>query len=252
MDPSATPTGSTERPLTMSTAMATLGRYHDYLWAKVAPWLGDRVLEIGVGFGQYTRRMLGEGRHVLAGDIEAGHLDDLRASTPSPNLRTVRLDLEAPGEARSLCAAFAPDAIVMLNVLEHIQADGQALGFMREIAAPSGRIVLIVPALSWLYNGLDREAGHHRRYSRSSIRTVLASAGWEVEVSRYINLPGVPGWVAAGWMGRAGRSGTELNAPSTNWLLRTYDRFFVGLSGLTDPLFAPACGLSVLAVARKR
>lgn len=252
MDPSTTPPGPTERPLTMSTAMAGLSRYHGYLWAEVAPWLGGRVLEIGVGFGQYTRRMLGEGRRVLACDIEPGHLDALRASTPSSNLQTVRLDLEAPGPAQPLCAAFAPDAIVMLNVLEHIQTHEQALAFLNEIAAPSGRIILIVPALPRLYNGLDREAGHHRRYTRSSVRSVLASAGWQVEATRYLNLPGVAGWIVAGWLGKAGRAGTELNAPSTNWLLRTYDRFFVGLSGLTDPLFARACGLSVLAVAQKR
>lgn len=231
--------------------MASLGRYHAYLWANVAPWLGGRVLEIGVGFGQYTRRMLDEGRRVLACDVEAGHLESLRASTRSANLQTGRLDLEAPEEARALCADFAPDTVVMLNVLEHIGSHEQALAFLREITAPSGRIVLIVPALSWLYNGLDREAGHYRRYSRASVARTLRAAGWEVQVSRYINLPGVPGWIAAGWLGRTGRSGNELNAPSTNWLLRTYDRFFVGVSELTDPAFSRICGLSVLAVAKK-
>ena len=96
------------------------------------------------------------------------------------------------------------------------------------------------------------EAGHHRRYSRASMRGALEAAGWEVRMNRYLNLPGVAGWLAAGWLGRAGRSGTELNAPSTNWLLRTYDRFFVGLSGLTDPVFSRCAGLTVLAVAEKR
>src|SRR5579871_4367514 len=154
MDPSTTLPGPTERPLTMSTAMAGLSRYHGYLWAQVAPWLGGRVLEIGVGFGQYTRRMLDEGRHVLACDVEAAHLESLRASTPSASLQTGRLDLEQPEESRALCAGFAPDTVVMLNVLEHIGSHEQALAFLREIAAPSARIVLVVPALSWLYNGL--------------------------------------------------------------------------------------------------
>jgi len=245
------PTHATALPPTMSSAMASVTRYHEYLWSFVQPWLGRRVMEIGVGFGQYTRRMLEERRNVLGCDLDARHLEELRASTPSQLLGTLRLDLEKPEASRVASAAFAPDTVVLLNVLEHIGAHVEALSFLREIAAPGARIVLIVPALAALHNGLDREAGHHRRYSRSSLELVLGSTGWSLVKTRYINLPGVPGWMAAGWLSRASRSGTELNASSTNWLLRFYDRFFVGLSRITDPLAGRVAGLSVLAVARK-
>jgi len=241
-----------ELPLTMSSAMASVTRYHEYLWSFVEPLLGQRVMEIGVGFGQYTRRMLAEGRSVLGCDLDAGHLQELQASTPSSRLETVRLDLESPETARADATGFAPDTIILLNVLEHIRTDREALQFLREVSAPRGRIVLIVPALTALYNGLDREAGHHRRYSRSTLASALVAAGWDIESTRYINLPGVPGWLVAGWLSRASRSATDLNAPSTNWLLRFYDRFFVGLSRLTDLYAAKFIGLSVLAVARKR
>jgi len=236
---------------TMSSAMSSISRYHDYLWSYVEPWLGQRVMEIGVGYGQYTRRMVSERRRVLGCDLDAGHLGRLRDSVASPMLETLHLDLGQPEPARAACAAFAPDSIVLLNVLEHIRPHGQALGFLREIAAPGGRIVIIVPALGLLSNGLDREAGHHRRYSRASLARELGMAGWEMAATRYINLPGIPGWIVAGWLGRAGRSATELDAPSTNWLLRFYDRFFVGLSRMTDPLASRLAGLSIVAVARK-
>jgi SAM-dependent methyltransferase len=245
------PEGEAELPLTMSTAMESVIRYHDYLWSKVSPHLGSRVMEIGVGFGQYSRRMLAEGRRVLGCDLDEGHLRGLRDSAASPNLETLVLDLESPGAARAAAAAFAPDTVVLLNVLEHVRGHEGALGFLREVAAPGAAIVLIVPAFGSLANGLDREAGHLRRYSRASLARALASADWEVASSRYINLPGIPGWVLAGWLSRASRSATDLNAPSTNWLLRLYDRFFVRLSRLTDPAAARLGGLSVLAVARK-
>jgi SAM-dependent methyltransferase len=238
-------------PPTMSSAMASVTRYHDYLWTFVRPWLGQRVMEVGVGFGQYTRRMIAEQRRVLGCDLDAGHLEALRSSDPTPLLETQRLDLEDPETSRAASTVFAPDTIILLNVLEHIRADEQALIFLREVAGPGARIVLIVPALEALRNGLDREAGHHRRYSRASLSGALRQAGWEIVTTRYINLPGVPGWLVAGWLTRASRSATELNAPSTNWLLRLYDRFFVGLSRLTDPIAAGVAGLSVLAVAKK-
>ena len=245
------PAHTNELPLTMSSAMASATRYHEYLWSFVEPWLGQRVMEIGVGFGQYTRRMLAGQRRVLGCDLDTGHLQELRASTPSPFLETQRLDLESPEAARATGVAFAPDTIILLNVLEHIRPHEEALRFLHEIAAPTGRIILIVPALAALHNGLDREAGHHRRYSRATLSKVLDAAGWKVETTRYINLPGVPGWMVAGWLGRVSRSTTELNAPSTNWLLRFYDRFFVGLSRFTDPFAAKFTGLSVLAVAKR-
>jgi SAM-dependent methyltransferase len=243
--------GGTALPLTMSSAMSSITRYHEYLWSHVQPFLGSRVMEIGVGFGQYTRRMLDENRRVLGCDLDEVHLRELRDSTPSPLLETQALDLEKPEGARTTAATFAPDTVILLNVLEHVKAQGEALGFLREIAAPGGRIVVIVPALGALHNGLDREAGHHRRYSRTGLARTLEVGGWEVASSRYINLPGIPGWVLAGWLSRATRSATDLNAPSTNWLLRFYDRFFVGVSRFTDPLASRVAGLSVLAVARK-
>lgn len=245
------PSEGPELAPTMSSAMSSITRYHEYLWSFVEPWLGQRVMEIGVGFGQYTRRMLAGRRRVLACDLDAAHLGQLRGAVDSPLLETMRLDLENPEPARAPCAAFAPDTIVLLNVLEHIRLQGQALAFLRDVAAPGGRVVLIVPALEALTNDLDREAGHQRRYSRASLARELGDAGWEAAATRCINLPGVPGWIVAGWIGRAGGRSTALDAASTNWLLRFYDRFFVGLSRLTDPVAARLAGLSIVALARK-
>lgn len=247
--PGEGPRGAALAP-TMSSAMAGVTRYHEYLWSHVRPRLGARVMEIGVGYGQYTRRMIGEGRRVLGCDLDPGHLDDLQRASASPLLLTLRLDLEDPAGAREVAAAFRPDTVVLLNVLEHIGAHELALAFLREVAAPGAALVLIVPAMQALYNGLDAEAGHRRRYSRRSLAAAAQAAGWRVELARYINLPGVPGWIAAGWLSRMRRSGSQLDSPSTNGLLRLYDRFFVGLSRLSDPACARIAGLSVLCVGR--
>ena len=91
--------------------MASITRYHGYLWSHVQPRLGVRVMEIGVGFGQYTRRMLAEGRRVMGCDLDEGHLGDLRRAVASPLLETQVLDLEDPGPARAAAAAFSPDTV---------------------------------------------------------------------------------------------------------------------------------------------
>jgi hypothetical protein len=81
------PSHATALPLTMSSAMASVARYHEYLLSFVQPCLGQRALEVGVGFGQYTRRMLAERRCVLGCDLVAGHLDELASAVLRSLLR---------------------------------------------------------------------------------------------------------------------------------------------------------------------
>jgi hypothetical protein len=65
---------------------------------------------------------------------------------------------------------------------------------MREILAPGGRIVILVPAMEALYGELDRELGHHRRYTRRSLAAAFGTAGFEIEDLFWFNRAGVPGW----------------------------------------------------------
>ncbi len=238
---------------TMADSMATANRYQDYQWGLVAPHLGSRVLEVGVGYGGYTRRMLESGREVLGADIDDDHLDELRRSTQSVRLHCVKLDLNAPAEAVQSCREFGPDCIVCMNVLEHLRDDQGVLEFFRSVALPGATLILLVPALGWLFNALDADAGHLRRYGMGAVRGLLERSGWEPRRLRYINLPGIAGWIVAGLAARRQRGSetSAINAPITNQLVQLYDRLGVGVSRLLDPVCGRFAGLSLLAVARK-
>lgn len=67
----------------------------------------------------------------------------------------------------------------MFDVLEHIEDDQSALENLRRLVVPGGMIYLAVPALSPLWSGEDVQAGHFRRYSRSSLSRVLKKAKFE-------------------------------------------------------------------------
>lgn len=70
------------------------------------------------------------------------------------------------------------DAIVMLDVLEHVADDRE---FLREFAIrrlrPGGRLLISVPAHQVLFTQHDVALGHYRRYSRSDLHEVLVSSG---------------------------------------------------------------------------
>jgi len=90
------------------------------------------------------------------------------------------------------------DTIICLNVLEHVDDDISALQAIRRMLAPSGRLILLVPALPVLYGTIDRALGHHRRYKRAGLASLLEATGFKLAHIEYFNLAGVPGWWFAG------------------------------------------------------
>jgi SAM-dependent methyltransferase len=71
------------------------------------------------------------------------------------------------------------------DVVEHIDDD---LGFVRSVGTslrPGGRFYVAVPALQSLWSQEDADVGHYRRYTTSSLRRLLESAGFEVEYLTY-------------------------------------------------------------------
>lgn len=238
---------------TMSKAMGEINRYHEYLWDKVSPYIGNRVIEIGVGFGQYSRKIIAGEKALLGCDIDVGHLEELKNNSVSPLLQTLYLDLCAPDDnAVEVCRKFKADTVILLNVLEHIEDHDAALKFLNDAVESGTELIIIVPALRTLYNGLDREAGHFRRYDKKNLDELLIKTGWNILKNKYFNMPGVPGWLVAGILSKTGKSKTELNAPSTNMLLKIYDRFFIKASIISDPLFKNIAGLSLLCISEKR
>lgn len=75
------------------------------------------------------------------------------------------------------------DAIVLLDVLEHIEDDH---GFLRDFISPrmkaGGSLLISVPAHQVLYTQHDVALGHQRRYSNRTLRATLDAAGFRTRV----------------------------------------------------------------------
>jgi len=96
--------------------------------------------------------------------------------------------------ARDRYQSYALDTVVALNVIEHIARDVEALGSIAAMLRPGGRAVILVPAFQKLFGSLDRELGHVRRYTRSSLSRRMREAGFRIERAFYFNLVGTIGW----------------------------------------------------------
>ena len=73
------------------------------------------------------------------------------------------------------------DAVGVFDVVEHIEDDDRFLADCGRILVRGGRVYCTVPAVRWLWSGEDVAAGHFRRYTRSSLRSVFQRNGFDVE-----------------------------------------------------------------------
>ena len=145
---------------------------------RVMRWLKASkpvILDIGCSSG-YTIKLLRERlpKAVIAGaDCVTGPLQSLGAAIP--DLPLFQFDLvTCPLPDSSV------DAVVSLNVLEHIEAHEEAVRQIYRILKPGGIAVVEVPAGPGLYDIYDRQLMHMRRYRMREISELARHAGFEV------------------------------------------------------------------------
>ncbi len=200
--------------------------------------LAGRVLEVGAGIGQLTAELRAHPgvRAVLAVEPEPRFCERLRQRLP---------------DQRVLCGTVADvpeedpwDALLCVNVLEHIADDAAELRVYRRLLAPAGgALCLFVPARPELYAPIDRDFGHYRRYTRPGLRARLEAAGFRVCRLRYYNCAGYFAWALSFCLLRR-----RAFSPAA---VRFFDRvIFPVVHTLETRVLAPPFGQSLLAVAR--
>ena len=157
-------------PIDVASRIHALGQLKEHIFAE-APV----ILEIGCSSGfmlREIRRALPEA-FVIGSDYVRGPLKKLLADMP--DMPVLQFDLiKCPMPDESL------DALVLLNVLEHIRDDAGAVRQLYRTLKPGGVVVIEVPAGPNLFDVYDKTLLHFRRYSLRSISTLLQGAGFEI------------------------------------------------------------------------
>lgn len=219
--------------------MKAVTRYNTWIYERIRPWLGDVVLEVGSGIGNFSDFFLDRKKLILT-DVREDYLEQLKVKmADQPNVAVEYYDLESSGVH---LANMGVDTIVALNVLEHIENDAFALLELQSILVPGGRVILQLPAHALLYGTLDKNIDHYRRYTKKDIRKKLVSAGLEPERFFRMNMPG-----AAGWFVYSRLLKREILPTGPLGLFNTLTPLFTAVERVAPIPF----GLSLFAVARK-
>jgi SAM-dependent methyltransferase len=146
--------------------------------------LGTRpvsIMEVGCSAGHLLadmRRSLPNAT-LTGGDYTLGTL--VKLGERMPDIPLVRFNL-----ADSPLPSNTYDAMVLLNVLEHIGDDAAATSHIARMLKPGGVAVIEVPAGPELFDDYDRQLQHFRRYTLQGICGVVEQAGLVVERRNYL------------------------------------------------------------------
>jgi SAM-dependent methyltransferase len=78
------------------------------------------------------------------------------------------------------------DAVVSLDLIEHVPDDTLALREMFAALRPGGTLIVTVPAYQFLWSSHDDAVGHVRRYTKGGLLRVARDAGFEVVLGAYV------------------------------------------------------------------
>jgi SAM-dependent methyltransferase len=159
----------------------------DYDRLGVGP--GDRVLDLGCGFGRHAFEAARRGASVVALDAGPEEVAQVRA-TLGAMVDAGEIAADHPvtavrGDALALPFADATfDRVIASEVLEHIPDDVAAMRELARVLRPGGAMAVTVPrcvpeAVNWALSDEyhDTPGGHVRIYRRSTLERRLASAG---------------------------------------------------------------------------
>ena len=169
---------------------------------------GDRVLDVGAGFGRHVFECARRGADVVALDYAEDEVVQTRA-TLGGMVDAGEIDIDRfkgvlRGDATRL--PFADDSfdvVITSEVLEHIQNDVDAIAEMVRVLKPGGAFAATVPSwlpekVNWMlsdeYHAPKSPGGHVRIYSATELKAKLAAAGLTLHGSHRAHALHSPYW----------------------------------------------------------
>lgn len=219
-------------------ALQKAENYRAALLREFSPYLRGNVIEVGAGIGQTTVGLaaLAAIEKLVSIEPEARFCHAFRQKHPELTL--------IPGTIDDVPEQSNWDAIISVNVLEHIREDEAELAkYKRCLADRRGHLCLFVPARQEIYAPLDKDFGHHRRYSRPELCRKLERAGFAIVRLHYFNWIGYFAW----WFSFCLLKKRRFDVKS----VVVFDRFiFPVVHALERNIVRPPWGQSLMAVAQ--
>ena len=192
---------------------------------------GERLLDLGCGFGRHAYEGLTRGADVVTCDLARPELESVLATAAMmvEEDQAFRNRLLAPIQGDGTRLPFADesfDKVIASEVLEHVPDDTTAFAELYRVLRPGGTIAVTVPAwlpeqicwrLSSDYHAPAAEGGHVRIYTSGQLRSRMEDAGFRPGAQHHAHALHSPYW----WLRCAVGPDREINE---NRSVRAYHR----------------------------
>lgn len=221
-------------------AMSFAKKYHVWILSEFKKFLGKRVAEVGAGSGSFSAILLGESiEELVAVEPSKEMYTRLVANTAEDTRVTSHNDFFV-NVSRKYKNHF--NAVVYVNVLEHVEDDASELSRIYESLRPGGHACIFVPALSWLYSAHDASIGHYRRYNKKQLCSCVSEAGFEIVHVRYFDILGVLPWfILMKLLDKNPGAGS----------VKLYDSCVVPISRVLESVIPPPIGKNLVIVGKR-
>jgi len=176
--------------------LARAPRFNAWMADAVRPFCGERVLEIGSGVGNLSRRLTPRVKYV-ASDVNPLYLQTLsNLASNRPYMSSAYCDVTDLNSFPATEEGY--DTVICLNVIEHVADDRAALANIKSVLSADGRALILVPNGPWNYGTLDRVLGHKRRYTKETLTRLAEGCGFRIEQIIEFDRVGTLAWYLNG------------------------------------------------------
>lgn len=136
-----------------------------------------RVLDVGCGMGALLA--------ALPASFEGHGVDSSERAVSACRSQGLRVHQASAQDLPFSTRTF--HAVLALDLLEHLSDERTALREFRRVLAPTGILIVTVPAFPALWSRWDSLNRHERRYVKRRLDAVLREAGFEPLLLTYMN-----------------------------------------------------------------
>ena len=159
--------------------LALPAAHHNWYLPRIQP--GFLVLDLGCKRGGHMQALVGAGANAVGLEISR---EDLKNAVRAPAARYLRADLESPLPF----ADHSFDAVLALDILEHLHARRQFLDEIARVIKPGGSVFLSAPNRATAWKTTARALGlfemsdpdHKIEYEKSDLIEAVEASGLTV------------------------------------------------------------------------
>jgi len=211
-----------------------------YWTSKIAPLLGNSILEVGAGVGSNFSLLWNEQHSWTAVEPDPAQCTKISeifdAIDTSNSLKIVTGTLQDVPEQENF------DSIIYIDVLEHIEDDALELSNAYKHLNQGGLVVVLSPAHQFLFSPFDKSVGHFRRYNKKTLKKLLP-IGANIKQLYYLDSVGC---IASWCNSKILKSGMPTRGQIWVW-----DSLMIPLARVLDRILSYKLGKTIVAVYEK-